>query len=143
MRDGWWETYRGMVHPWNCDQFGHMNVRWYLHMFDDAAFHIWSKLGFPFSKMEAHGVHTVTATVKIDYVQELTVGDPTVITAAFTRCGSKSVTIRQNMHHADTGDLHARYECVEVFFDPETRKAAAMPDPIRRLLEAAVVTDAQ
>ena len=135
----WWETYRGMVHPWHCDQFGHMNVRWYLHMFDDGAFHVWSRLGFPFSKMEALGIHTVTATVKIDYHQELKAGDPTRIEAAFTRCGTKSVSFRQRMYHADTGELHASYECVEVFFDPDARKAAAMPDEIRSLVEAALV----
>ena len=42
----WMETYRGVVFPWHCDQFGHMNVRWYAHIFDDAAFHIWPLLGF-------------------------------------------------------------------------------------------------
>lgn len=140
----WWETGRSMVHPWHCDQFGHMNVRWYLHMFDDAAFHIWSCLGFPFSKMEELGVHTVTATVKIDYVAELKAGDPVRVESAFTRCGNKSVTFAQRMFHADTGELHARYECVEVFFDPQTRAAAPMPDDIRRLVEAALVDpDAQ
>jgi len=35
------EILRGVVHPWYCDTFGHMNVRWYSHFFDDAAFHLW------------------------------------------------------------------------------------------------------
>jgi len=34
------EILRGVVHPWYCDTFGHMNVRWYSHFFDDAAFHL-------------------------------------------------------------------------------------------------------
>ena len=29
------EILRGVVHPWYCDTFGHMNVRWYSHFFDE------------------------------------------------------------------------------------------------------------
>ena len=29
--------YKGIVHPWLCDVMGHMNVRHYMGMFDDAS----------------------------------------------------------------------------------------------------------
>ncbi len=41
----WREIYRSVVFPWNCDQYGHMNVRWYAHHFDDAGFGLWSVIG--------------------------------------------------------------------------------------------------
>jgi acyl-CoA thioester hydrolase len=132
----WWETYRGVVHPWLCDTFGHMNVRWYLHHFDDAAFHIWPLLGLSLQRMEEeYGVHTVVANVKIDYLRELRDGDLFVVKSAFTRVGSKSCTYTQKMFHADTGVHHATHEGIEVFFDPKARKAAAMPEGIRALLK--------
>lgn len=132
----WWETYRGVVHPWYCDQFQHMNVRWYLHHFDDAGFHVWSLLGHSLNRMEEEGIHTVVASAKIDYVKELRAGDLFVIRSAFVRCGTRSCNYFQKMFHAETGELHATHEAVEVFFDPRTRKAAAMPDHVRALLEA-------
>lgn len=133
----WWESNRGVVHPWLCDTFGHMNVRWYLHFFDDAAFHIWSLLGLSLQKMEEEfGVHTVVASAKIDYHRELRDGDVFVIKSGFTRIGSKSCTYTQKMIHADTGAHHATHEGVEVIFDPKTRKPAPMPDKLRELLEA-------
>lgn len=132
----WWETFRGVVHPWFCDQFKHMNVRYYLHHFDDAAFHIWACMGHSLGKMEAAGIHTVVANAKIDYLQELTQGELFYIKSAFVRVGSKSCTYFQKMYHADSHELHATHEGVEVFFDPKTRKAAPMPDDIRALLEA-------
>lgn len=35
------EVLRGVVHPWYCDSFRHMNVRWYSLFINDAAFQIW------------------------------------------------------------------------------------------------------
>ena len=39
---GWFETHRAVVHQWQCDHLGHMNVRYYAHIFDDAGFHFWT-----------------------------------------------------------------------------------------------------
>lgn len=33
-------TCLSVVHPWHCDDMGHMNVRHYAAMFDDASFHL-------------------------------------------------------------------------------------------------------
>ncbi len=33
-------TYVGVAHPWMCDTMGHMNVRHYAAMFDDASFQL-------------------------------------------------------------------------------------------------------
>lgn len=136
---GWFETYRGVVFPWHCDQFGHMNVRWYGHHFDDAAFHIWPMAGIGWRRMEAMGVHTVVARTTTEYRKELTAGTLIRIESAFTRLGGKSVTYLQRMFDAEVGTLHAEYEGVEVFFDPETRKGAPIPDELRREIEAVLV----
>lgn len=136
---GWLDTYRGVVFPWHCDQFGHMNVRWYGHHFDDAAFHIWPMVGIGWQRMEAMGVHTVVARTSTEYRKELTAGTLIRIQSGFTRVGGKSVTYLQRMFDAETGTLHAEYEGVEVFFDPETRKAVEMPAELRRELDAALV----
>ncbi|PQO24688.1 acyl-CoA thioesterase [Rhodobacteraceae bacterium WD3A24] len=126
------ELMRGVIHPWHHDHFGHMNVRHYAPFFDDAAYHIWTRLGLAYSAMLAeHGVHTVTAKATTGFVKELKAGDLIVIDGAVTRIGTKSVTFRLRMHHADTGELHATYDLVEVFFDPQTRAAAPMPAAVR------------
>ena len=136
----WPETFRAVVFPWHCDQFGHMNVRWYAHFFDDAGFHIWSVHGFGLKRMEALGLHTVVARTSIDYKRELKAGDLIVIRSAFTRLGTKSITHLQHMLNADTGVLHAVQETVEVFFDPETRTAIPVPDEIAQMVGSALVS---
>jgi acyl-CoA thioester hydrolase len=130
------EILRGVVHPWYCDAFGHMNVRWYSHFFDDASFHLWSLYWGSHKKMQDElGVHTVTASATVQFQQELVAGDLIIVDSLLTRIGGKSCTFMERMLHVDTMQVHATYETVEVFFDPKTRKSTQMPDPIRQALE--------
>ena len=42
-----------------------MNVRHYAPFFDDASYHLWTRVGLPYSRMIAeHSVHCVTASAK-------------------------------------------------------------------------------
>ncbi|KAA3622742.1 MAG: acyl-CoA thioesterase [Proteobacteria bacterium] len=133
------EILRGVVHPWYCDSFGHMNVRWYGHLFDDGAFHIWPAFWGSHQRMQAEfGVHTVTARATTEFHRELVGGDLVVIDCLLIRLGGKSATFLERMKHIDTGEIHATYEVTEVFFDPENRRAAEMPQPIRAALESMV-----
>lgn len=131
------ELLRGVVHPWHHDHFGHMNVRHYAPFFDDAVYHMWTLLGTPYSKMlSEHGVHTVSAEARTAFVKELVAGDLIVIEGVVSRIGTKSTSFHLRMLHADTGERHATYDLVEVFFDPESRSSAPIPDAVReRLLE--------
>jgi acyl-CoA thioester hydrolase len=130
------EILRGVVHPWYCDAFGHMNVRWYSHFFDDASFHLWSLYWGSHQKMQDElGVHTVTASATIQFEQELVAGDLIIVDSLLTRIGGKSCTFMERMLHVDTMQVHATYETVEVFFDPDTRKSTEMPPVIRAALE--------
>ena len=129
------ELSRGVVHPWHHDHFGHMNVRHYAPFFDDASYHLWTRLGLPYSRMiQDHGIHCVTAQATTNFLRELTAGDLIAIDGWVARVGTKSVTFRLEMRHADTGDLHATYDLVEVFFDPKTRSSTAMPEAVRAIL---------
>lgn len=132
------EILRGVVHPWYCDAFGHMNVRWYSHFFDDAAFHIWPLYWGSHKKMlEEFGIHTVVASAKIQFQKELVTGDLIIVDCLLTRIGRKSCTFTERMLHADTKEVHATYETVEVFFNPKTRKSTEIPVAIKRALDSA------
>jgi len=134
------EILRGVVHPWYCDAFGHMNVRWYSHFFDDAAFHLWPLFWGSHQKMEQEfGVHTVTASATVNFGKELVAGDLIIVEGMITRVGGKSCTFTLRMLHVDTGEVHATYDTTEVFFDPKTRRSTEMPDEIRAVLEPLVV----
>ena len=136
---GFQDITRGVVFPWHCDQYGHMNVRWYAQFFDDAGFNMWSMVGCSQKAMQDSGTGVVVAQVKIDFHHELTAGELFLIEGAFIRVGTKSATHLLRMRNADTGTLCASQESVEVFFDPQRRVSAPMPDDIRARLSEAVV----
>ena len=81
------------------------------------------------------GVHTVTASAKVQFLQELVAGDLILVDSVLTRIGRKSCTFTERMLHVDTKEVHATYETIEVFFDPQTRKSTEMPASIRQALE--------
>ncbi len=139
MAGQWEETGRGVVHPWLCDQFGHLNVRNYVQFFDDASFQIWTLRGVGVRRMREHGVIAVVATTKYDFVKEMLAGQLLVMRSAFTHLGEKSVGYQTRMYDADDGTLHAVNTAVEVFFDPETRTPAPMPDFFRPAVEPHLV----
>ena len=137
---GWYETGRGVVVPWKCDHFGHMNVRFYAEAFDDASFHIWSVIGVPIVELEQEqGLIGVVASLKIDFLQEIRVGQLYVIESAIVRVGGKSFTYRERMRDTHSGVVHATADLVEVFFDKHERKAAPIPDGVLALLDAKLV----
>ena len=137
----WQEISRNMVFPWHCDHYGHMNVRWYTHFFDDASFLIWPTIGINMREVVATGVHSVIARTTTDYHHEVRAGDPVLILGGFTRIGTKSLSISTRMLDANTRELRASNEYVVVFFNAETRRSAYIPDEVRSAAKQALVNE--
>ena len=131
--DGWFETVRGVVFPWHCDQYGHMNVRWYGHFFDDADYHLWTMSGL------AQSIPRVVARTSLDFVRELKAGELLVVRNAWTHVGTRSLRQIGRMFEAETGALCARQDNVLVLFDEDKRVSAPMSDSVRRTLTPLVV----
>lgn len=137
--NNWMETNRAVVFPWHCDHFGHMNVRWYAPIFDDAGFHLWTRLGFTHEAMKESGIVSVVARACTDFIHETRAGDMLKVKSGFTKVGNKSFTYIQHLEHAETGVLCAKQEAVEVFFDLNTRQAVPMPEDIRAKMSNTLV----
>jgi acyl-CoA thioester hydrolase len=139
---GWFETHRAVVHQWQCDHLGHMNVRYYAHIFDDAGFHFWTGIEGAKAVMEKHGISVVVARTTNDFLHEARAGELVVVKSALTRLGTKSLTYTQRLTNAEDDTLLATQDAVEVVFDPAARKAAEMPAALREILEGALVSAA-
>ena len=135
----WTETHRAVVHQWQCDHLGHLNVRYYAHFFDDAGFHFWTGIPRAQDIMKDHGIGVVVARTTNDFVREARAGELVVVKSGLTKLGTKSLTYTQRMINAETGDLLATQEAVEVIFDPKARKAAPMPGALREVLEGVLI----
>jgi acyl-CoA thioester hydrolase len=135
----WFELYRNIVMPAQCDAYGHLNVRYYAAFFDDAAWHIPRMAGLSLDEIRASGLGTVAATLTIDFLHELRAGQLLLVKGAVTRVGTKSFSHEMRLYEADSMTHCATQKTVEVCFDTRERRSVALPDRMRAALRDVVV----
>jgi acyl-CoA thioester hydrolase len=127
-----------VAHQWQCDHFGHLNVRHYAAAFDDALFIFWKRLGLTVPALGSPGTMPVTAEVRTSFASEAVAGTVAKVHGKVLRVGSKSVTFRMELTEERTDRLLASCEAVEVFFDMQARTSSPIPEDLRgRLFELA------
>ena len=87
----WFDLYRAIVMPAQCDIYGHMNVRHYAACFDDAGWHFPTMAGFSLEELRGRGLGTVVANLSIDFHHEIRAG------AITTEEDSCSWTVNQSV----------------------------------------------
>ena len=132
----WFDIYRNIVMPAQCDTYGHLNVRHYAGFFDDAGWHLPRLAGLSLDEIRARGLGTVMATLTIDFLNEIRAGQLVLVRAAVTRVGTKSFSHEMRLYEADSMTHCATQKAVEVCFDTKARKGVALPGDILRALQA-------
>jgi acyl-CoA thioester hydrolase len=130
----WFELYRAIVMPAQCDVYGHMNVRHYAACFDDAGWHFPRMAELSLEEIRSRGLGTVVATLSIDFHHEIRAGQLVLIKGAVTRVGTKSFGHEMRLYEADSMTHCATQKTVEVCFDTRARKGVALPEDVRAKL---------
>ena len=123
-------TFVGVAHPWMCDVMGHMNVRHYAAMFDDASFQL---LGHIAAQDGNQAAATGWADVRteIDYRHETRAGSLITIRSHVVKIGRTSVTFEQVMSGSLDGIVRASSRTTSVRFDLVARASVALDEPMR------------
>ncbi len=132
-------TFLGVAHPWLCDSMGHMNVRHYAAMFDDASFHLLGRIATAAGDRE-RGLGWADVRCEIDYRHETPSGALVTIRSGVARIGTKSLTYVHTMEDSDDGTVRAVARVTTVRFDLRQRVAVALGEEElgrARLLEIA------
>ena len=137
----WTECFRGVVYPWDCDHLGHMNVKGYTGMFDQAAFHLQHRLGLGPKDLQEAGETAVDAQHTVRFLNEQLAGSLIVVDGALTKIGTKSFTCSYRMRNIETDDVAATTEIVSVYFSTVTRSSQEIPPTLRARLEGHLVTE--
>jgi len=135
----WVDTNRGAVHPWETDSFGHMNIRFYMIAYADAAWHLAHAMGLSPSYMRAEGRGIATVRTDIHYQRELRESDIWHIRSGFTHIGNSSFRFMQEMYNSETGLLASTYDAAAIHLDLEARKGVRIPDSLRQAAQAHMV----
>ena len=102
---------RGAVNAWHCDQWGHMNVQFYLSKASDAQAHLAGRIGLAPSQLRAQGLSLRPLADRILFRRELRAGDIYIVNGGIRAVGDDgTLAIASRMINLDTGVEAAAFE---------------------------------
>lgn len=122
-------TYAGVAHPWMCDAMGHLNVRHYVAMFDDASFQLLGRIAGP--EDADGGLGWADVRMEIDYRDETAAGTLVTVYSRVEKVGRSSLAYLHEMRGTLDGGLRAQMRTVTVRFDLRRRSKIEL-DPATR-----------
>jgi acyl-CoA thioester hydrolase len=130
------DTYRHKVQPDWIDHNGHMNMGYYLVVFDFATDDLFDFVGLTREHRERENVTTFSLEGHITYQREVLLDAPLRFTTRLLDFDAKRVHYIHEMYHADEGFLAATNELMSLHVSEETRRAAPMTQAILERLAA-------
>jgi acyl-CoA thioester hydrolase len=112
------------------DANGHMNMRWYLAIFDDASDVLHDHTGLTREYHRRHASGTFDLEHHIFFLNEVSPGDEVAVYMRFVARSSKRLRYLLFMVNVSRGKLAAIFECMNAFADLNVRKTAPFPDEI-------------
>jgi acyl-CoA thioester hydrolase len=118
-----------VVRPEWVDSYGHMNMAFYLAVFDMATDALWPRLGLggPF---KALGLGTFAAETWVNYVREVREGMPLACESEVLAFDGKRLLALHRMRHAAEDWLAAENEVLYLCVDLSARRVAAWPPAV-------------
>jgi acyl-CoA thioester hydrolase len=128
------DVYRDIVRPEWIDHNRHMNVGYYLVVFDfatDAWMHF---IGLHHAHRRERQITTFCLEAHVTYVREVGEGDPLRFTTRLLGWDTKRIHYLHEMYHATEGYLAASNELMSLHVSEETRRAAPMAPEVQAFL---------
>lgn len=128
------DRHRAVVRPEWIDGNEHMNVGYYLVVFDLATDEFFAWLGLGGEHRRVHQVTTFCLEAHVTYHREVRAGDPLRFTTQLLGHDEKRIHYLHAMYHATEGYLAATNELMSLHVSQATRRAAPMaPEILARL----------
>ncbi len=128
------DAYRDRVRAEWIDHNGHMNMGYYLVVFDFATDEFFRWIGLDEGHRRAARVTTFALEAHVTYHREVREGDPLRFTTLLLAHDAKRIHYIHQMYHATEGYLAATNELMSLHVSEETRRGAPMaPEVLERL----------
>ena len=137
------ERYRTHVRPEWIDNNGHMNMGYYMVVFDLATDAWLDWVGLTAAHRGTQRVTTFCLEAHVTYHREVREGDPLRFTTRLLGHDAKRIHYIHEMFHAEEGYLASTNELMSLHVSEATRRGAPMaPAILARLAQVQVVHDA-
>jgi acyl-CoA thioester hydrolase len=128
------DAYRDVVRAEWIDHNRHMNMGYYVVVFDLATDAWFRYIGLGEAHRARHGVTTFCLEAHVTYHREVKEGDPLRFTSRLLDYDAKRVHYFHEMYHADEDYLAATNELMSLHVSETTRRAAPMAPAIQHRL---------
>lgn len=129
-------VYRLTIPPEYQDYNGHMNIRWYIVIFDDAGLPFYDDVGLTPEYLKANDAGGFDLEHHIHYLNEVHVGDTVAVYLRMVSCSAKRMHYLMFMVNETRGVLASIFECVNSFADLKARRTAPYPPDIAARIQA-------
>jgi acyl-CoA thioester hydrolase len=130
--------FEGVVLPEWIDANGHMNLAYYVVLFDQATDALYDALGIGLAYRSVTGNSTFTAETHTLYEHEVGVGERVLVKPHLLGADAKRLHYFHEMFHAEGGHRVAAQELMALHIDMSVRRVAPFPRDIGGRINAAV-----
>ncbi|HYQ15392.1 MAG TPA: thioesterase family protein [Polyangiaceae bacterium] len=130
-------TIQGVVEPRFLDAMGHMNVAWYVHLFDRGVWDYFERTGLDaeYLQRKQRGMFALEETIR--YLSELREGDALEVRTGALEVRPKTLRLLQHMVDSGRQRVAAVCEVVAVHIDLSTRRSIEFEPAVLARLQAA------
>jgi acyl-CoA thioester hydrolase len=130
--------YEGTVLPEWIDANGHLNLDYYVVLFDQATDLVYDAIGVGQKYRDATGNSTFTAETHTIYEREIMVGEKVRVVPHLLAVDAKRLHYFHEMFHAEQGHRVAAQELLGLHIDLSVRRVAPFPPELLASLQAVV-----
>ena len=130
--------YEAVVRPEWIDSNGHLNLAYYVVVFDLATDALYAALGIGDAYREVSGNSCFTAETHTLYEREVHLGDRLLVKGWLLGADSKRLHYFHEMFHVDSGERSAVQELMALHIDMRVRRVAPYPVAVYAALQDAV-----
>ena len=129
-------VYRAVIPPAYEDRNGHMNMRWYLALFDEAGDAMYPMLGLTADYFSASEMGGFDLEHHLWYPAEVRIGDTVVIRVRILARSLKLMHYLMFMENETRSVLSSMFECVHAHADLNARRTAPFPAQVAAKIDA-------
>jgi acyl-CoA thioester hydrolase len=118
------------------DANGHMNMRWYVALFDDAGDELHDRVGLTPDFHRSHRTGTVDLEHHTHFLNEVMPGDTVAVYSRLVARSAKRLHYMMFLVNETRGKLAAIFECMNAFVDLTVRRTAPFPPEIIGKIDA-------
>lgn len=135
--------YRETITEAHLDVMGHMNVRHYLGLFDEAAWYLFAEFGMDGPYYEANQAGAFALQQFIRYLAEVRLGETVAIRSRLLGRSARRLHFIHFMVNETTGKLAATLETLSSHADTAARRTSPFPAEIAEAIDTIIARHEQ